>query len=102
MKNILIFILFILTANALEKSDAACCHDISNGNLCYCSGVYECDIAAVAYDGVAYLPMCIEGDCQKNCYFADWLITIIATVGVFLIDLVLIFLFWLCCRNRGG
>ena len=104
MKNQIIFIitfLFILSVNSLESTDKGCCHSSGvKAEVCLCEGIYECNVKPVVYGETTYLPMCIESECQKNCYFADWLITIIATVAVFIIDLIIVFLFWLCCRTK--
>ncbi|ELP87243.1 hypothetical protein EIN_094700 [Entamoeba invadens IP1] len=96
----LLLLLISFVATALPEVGDLCCFD-KDGQGCDCMAVYTCNVPAMYFGSEnTYLPPCAYDECKKNCIFADWLISIICTVGVFFVDLLLIGTLWLMCRKR--
>ena len=91
---------FIGISLALYTQKDGCCLQGQTGEICKCTTVFTCDVNPVFNNETEYMPMCVEKVCQENCYFSDWMITLIATVGVFFIDLFIVLIIWLICRTR--
>ncbi|BFU19813.1 single tm domain protein [Entamoeba histolytica] len=99
MNGIIIVVLLIGVSYGLPRLDDACCFQ-SSGDRCECNKVYSCHIPPTYFGSEQYLPPCPNSECNDNCVFSDWLISIICTVGVFFIDLLFIGTTWLICRRR--